>query len=223
MRGAAPSATTKLARRRGNSSRSTSTRAATFSALCAGVPTTGRTMRSSSSIAGRSCTRWARATRSGSCSNGGMKACCASTRRLATVRRRARRIHIRPVSRSLRGIYGRRWRSLLNVAATTQPTNAFLLTGDEKYKRWVVADRDARGCDAGVQRASVGERHTRRNHQCGGCAGADRPPWARCGRTSASHHAALRECADGATSWQRQPPAATARSGTRPGPPVPLP
>jgi hypothetical protein len=31
----------------------------------------------------------------------------------------------------------------LNVAATTLPTNAFLLTGDEKYKRWVVDYMDA--------------------------------------------------------------------------------
>ena len=31
----------------------------------------------------------------------------------------------------------------LNVAATTLPTNAYLLTGDEKYKRWVVDYMDA--------------------------------------------------------------------------------
>ena len=31
----------------------------------------------------------------------------------------------------------------LNVAATTLPTNAYLLTGDQKYKRWVVDYMDA--------------------------------------------------------------------------------
>ena len=50
-----------------SSTRSTTTRAATSSASCAGAPTTGRTMRSRTSTAGRSCTRSAQTTRSSRC------------------------------------------------------------------------------------------------------------------------------------------------------------
>ena len=31
----------------------------------------------------------------------------------------------------------------LNVAATTLPTNAYLLTGDRKYRQWIVEYMDA--------------------------------------------------------------------------------